>query len=375
MGLVTGLGGLASIVTGVFAGVIADRVNRRVLLMVCDTARCVLYALIPLAWLASPQVWLVYVVVPLAGVFSMLFQVTYVTVVPAIVPPGQITKANGRLYGSYAVAEVGGPMLAGVVSGLYGPSAAIAVDAASFAVSAAGVMAIRLSTARPGTSAVRPEPNGTGARQGVSRDFLSGARFLWGHPVLRPLTVLLSFLTLLTYGVDDVIVYHLKHDLGHPDRTVGYVLAAGTTGTIVAAFLVPYIRRRLGFGVSWIGAYALAGTCVACLGLSARVPVIAMFSTALLFGTGVAAICSMSLRQEVTPGHLLGRVTSAFWTIHTALGPPGAAALTMVTARYGMTPVCVVTGAAIVVIALSGTLTAVFQARPERPAGELAGTS
>ncbi|MGH3387623.1 MAG: MFS transporter [Actinomadura sp.] len=347
MGVVTGLTGVSSIVTCVFAGMVADRVNRRRLLMSCDVARCVLFALIPLVWLVSPQLWLVYLVVPLAGVFSMLFQVTYVTVVPALVPSDQITKANGHLYGSYAVAGVGGPMVAGVVSGLFGPSVAIAVDAASFAASAVGILLVRVAH----TPAEHP------GRRAVLRDFLSGARFLWSHPVLRPLTVLLSLLTFLTYGLNDLIIYHLKHDLGQPDSTVGYVLAAGTGGTFVAALLVPYVRRRLGFGVSWIGAFALAGVAVAGLGPATSVPVVGGLATALLFGTGVAGICSMSLRQEVTPGHLLGRVTSAFWTIHSALGPPGAAVLTLAAAAYGMTPVALTAGVAILVIALSGALT------------------
>jgi Na+/melibiose symporter-like transporter len=350
MGVVTGLTGVSSIVTCVFAGMVADRVNRRRLLMSCDVARCALFALIPLVWLVSPQLWLVYLVVPLAGVFSMLFQVTYVTVVPALVPADQITRANGHLYGSYAVAGVGGPMVAGVVSGLFGPSVAIAVDAASFAASAVGIMIVRVAHA----------PAEHSGRRAVLRDFLSGARFLWSHRVLRPLTVLLSLLTFLTYGLNDLIIFHLKHDLGQPDRTVGYVLAAGTGGTFVAALLVPYVRRRLGFGVSWIGAFALAGLAVAGLGPATSVPVVGGLATALLFGTGVAGICSMSLRQEVTPGHLLGRVTSAFWTIHSALGPPGAAVLTLAAAAYGMTPVALAAGAAILVIALSGALTPIL---------------
>jgi len=317
--------------------------------MGCDVARCVLFALIPLVWLVSPQLWLVYLVVPLAGVFSMLFQVTYVTVVPALVPADQITRANGHLYGSYAVAGVGGPMVAGVVSGLFGPSVAIAVDAASFAASAAGILLVRVVHAPSGATG-----------HSVLRDFLSGARFLWGHRVLRPLTALLALLTFLTYGLNDLIIFHLKHDLGQPDRTVGYVLAAGTGGTFVAALLVPHVRRRLGFGVAWIGAFALAGVAVAGLGPATSVPVVGGLATALLFGTGIAGICSMSLRQEVTPGHLLGRVTSAFWTIHSALGPPGAAVLTLAAAAYGMTPVALVAGAAILVIALSGALTPIL---------------
>lgn len=116
MGVVTGLTGVASIVTGLFAGVIADRFDRKMLLVVGDSARCLLYALIPLVWLFAAPVWLIYTVVPVVGVFSMLFQVTYVTVVPALVAPDQIARANGHLFATYAVAGVAGPALAGFVA-------------------------------------------------------------------------------------------------------------------------------------------------------------------------------------------------------------------------------------------------------------------
>ncbi|GII81283.1 MFS transporter [Sphaerisporangium rufum] len=362
MGLITGSVGVASIVAGVFAGYITDRVNRRALLIACDAARCLLYGLIAIVWVFSPQVWLLYLAVPLAGAFAMQFQVTHVTMVPSLVEQGQITRANGHLYASYAVAGVAGPMLAGLLSGAFGPSAALAVDAGTFAVSAAGVLLIR----------TRPLPaQPAAARARLGRDLLAGVGFLWRHRMLRSLTVLLALLTFITYGMTDLIVYYLKHDLGRPDGTVGYVLAAGTVGTLVASVTVDRTRGRLGFGVSWIGAWALCGVAIAGLGMSTAVPLIAAFTFGQLLCTGVAGICSMSFRQEVTPSHLLGRVTSAFWTLHSALGPLGAAVLAGAAAGHGVTPVLLVAGAACAVIALSATLT------PIRPAGaaELAGES
>ncbi len=382
MGVVTALAGAASTVTGVFAGVVTDRVDRRALLLVCDVARCLLYAVIPLAWLFSPQTWLLYVVVPLAGAFSMLFQVAYVAVVPRLVAPGQITKANGHLYGTYAVASVGGSMLAGVLSGLWGPAAAIAIDAGSFALSALGISLLRLRPAAvsPSTSAdgaleaeaTRREAEGVSGRRAALREFAAGARFLWGHPVLRSLTVLLSMLTFLTFGLPDLLVYYLKHDLAQPDGSVGYVLAFATVGSLGAAVVVAPARRLLGFGLCWIGAYAVAGVAVAGVGLATGVPVVAALATILLFCTGVAGICSMSLRQEVTPDHLLGRVTSAFWTLHSALGPVGAAVLTAGAAHYGVTATCLVIGVACLLIAMAGLLTPIRRPRPETLAGEAA---
>ncbi|WP_067129443.1 MFS transporter [Microtetraspora malaysiensis] len=350
MGLLTGLSGVASVITGLFAGVVADRLDRRTVLIVCDVARAVLYGLIPIVWLFAPQVWLLYVIVPLGAVFGMTFQVTYVTVVPALVDPDRITEANGRLSASYAVAGVAGPVLAGVVAGAFGPSIAIGVDAASFAVSALGLCL------------VRPRPRGdrgpAPAMSGLA-GFLDGVRFLWRHPVLRSLTVLLSFIIFVTTGLTDITIYHLKEDLGQTDAAVGTVLAVASAGTIAASALVGRARRRFGFGPCWIGAQTLGGVAVISLGMAGHVTVVAVMMTAFLFATTIAGICSMSLRQEVTPDHLLGRVTSAFWTVHYALGPVGAAVLTAAAEGYGASAVYLAAGAGCLLVAGAAAFTPV----------------
>jgi MFS family permease len=364
MGLLTGVAGAASMVTGTFAGAIADRVDRRTLLIVCDLARAALYAVIPLCWLVSPQVWLLYAVVPLAAGFGLVFQVGYVTAVPNLVASDHITAANGRLFATQAAAGVAGPLLAGLVSGALGPAAAIGIDAASFAVSAVGLAFVRLRTTA-GAWALT-EANAAVSRWAPWRDFVAGARFLWRHPVLKTLTVLLSFFVFLSIGLTDIIIYYLKADLGRGDGVVGYVLAIAAMGTVAGSAFVAPLRRTLGFGTCWIGCHVMFGVTIGAVGLTRAVPLVAALAMAAMFFLSVAAICSMSLRQEVTPDHLLGRVTSTFWTIQRVLSPLGAALLTAATARVGVPPVLLGAGTACVLIGAVAVFTPIRMARPER---------
>ena len=154
MGLLTGAAGAATVVAGIFAGVLADRLDRLILMAGCDLGRMLLYGLIPLVWSVHPEVWLLYVILPVCSALGMVFQVGYVTVVPALSGPGRITEANGLLYGASSTAAIAGPLLAGLVSAALGPAGAVAVDAVSFAASAAGVLLIRrsLSVSRPDTA-------------------------------------------------------------------------------------------------------------------------------------------------------------------------------------------------------------------------------
>lgn len=382
MGLLTGLASAASVAAGVFAGVLADRLDRRRLLIWCDLARMALYGIVPVAWAFGPKIWLLYVILPAAEAIGMVFQVTYVTVVRTLVEPSRITEANGRLGATSAAAGIGGPLLAGVVAGWAGPTAAIAVNAASFGISALGVVMIRFgrrTTASQPAPPAPPSPEASAARgvqqagespedqeaRGPWREMLAGARFLWRQPVLRALTVLLSFFIFLTLGLTDVLIYHLKHDLGQPDRAVGAVLAVAALGTVAGSLLVGPVRRRLGFGASWIGAIAVAGLAVVGLGTSGGVPAVAVAAAVYLGCVSVAGIASMSLRQQVTPDHLLGRVTSAFWTIHFSLGPAGAAVLTWGAQRHGVAVVCLLAGAACLLIAFAAFFTPIRQPNPE----------
>ncbi len=351
MGLLTGA---AAIATGFFAGAIADRVDRRSLLIVCDVARALLYGVIPLVGASGGRVWVLYLVVPVAAAFAMMFQVGYVTAVPNLVGPGQITEANGRLFASQAAAGVGGMLLAGLVSGLSGPSTAVAVTAAGFAVSAVGLAFVRLRKSTYVAERLNPW-----------RDFKVGLGFLWRHPVLRALTVLLCFFIFVQIGLTDLFIFYLKSDLGQPDKVVGYVLAATTVGTVAGSLLVGRLRRTLGFGVCWIGSHVLLGLAVMLTGITRSVPGVAILVTIYVLFLSVAGICSMTLRQEITPDHLLGRVTSTFWTIQRALSPLGAAALTAAAGQVGVTQVLVWTGITCVLIGLTGLFTPVRFARPE----------
>jgi MFS family permease len=358
MGLLTGVAGAASVCAGMAAGVLVDRLDRRALLICCDLARMALYGLIPLAWAFGPQVWLLYLVLPACEAIGMVFQVTYVTAVRNLVDADRITEANGLLFASAAAAGVAGPLLAGLVAGLLGPAAAVAFDAASFALSAASAFLIRLRGQDRAEAAPR--------RERPWPEFIAGARFLWRHPVLRSLTAVLSFYIFLTFGLTSVLIYYLRHDLGQSYAVVGVVLAVAAAGPVAGSMLVARLRRKIGFGASWIVPVALGGVAIACIGVTRAIPVIAALAATYLACESVSGTCSMSLRQEVTPDHLLGRVTSAFWTVHFAPGPVGAVLLGWAAGRYGVGPVLVTVGAGCALLAAIALFTPIRLAAPER---------
>ncbi|QBD75374.1 MFS transporter [Ktedonosporobacter rubrisoli] len=366
MGIVTGIFGIGQVITGFFAGPLVDRLDRRKLMIFCDTLRMLLYLAIPLWWhFVGPQLWLIYVITALGACLGMIFQVAYITAVANLVDRDQLTEANGRLQATQAIAFVTGPIIAGLISGRFGPTTAISIDALSFGISALSLYFIHL---RPAELAALPASEPGGRSQNFKQEFLAGISFLWRQPTLRAIAILLALLTILTSGTIDLFMFHLKHDLGQSDDIVGYVFGAASVGAIFSGLLASSIRRRFGFGVSWLGGFLVMSIALTLFSVSNNLWLIALFATCYSLGGSMASVVSVSLRQEITPDHLLGRVTSAFWTISLAPGPLGAAIFTALASYIGVSSVTLLTGGLCLLVVSSGFFLPVRQRHPERAA-------
>ena len=360
MGLLTSVMAVGSLSMGLVGGAVVDRFDRRRLLIACDVARLLLFAAVPVCWAIEPQVWLLFGVAGVGSVFGQLFQITYITAVPNIVGRERVAEANGKLQATASLASIGGPALAGLIASTVGVTAAIAIDAATFGVSALGLLAVRLTRVAPTASVDRP-----GLGRDLRTGFVTGARFLWRHPVLRVLTIFLTITTFVTLGLTDVIIYQVRHGLGQGENVVGYVMAAAGAGTCLSAVMSAWLRRRFGFGACWLTAMSLCGAASVVLALSRDVLVIGAAVFVFWFGLMLAAICSMSLRQLITPDPLLGRVTAAFWTIHHSLAPLGAALLTAAAERFGASGPLLAVAVIYLVVVAAAAFTPIRGRNPE----------
>ncbi|MHB8647023.1 MAG: MFS transporter [Thermomicrobiales bacterium] len=361
MGRVTATVGVAMLIAGVVAGPIADHVDRRRFMILCDLARMVVYAAIPLGWrIAGPQRWLIFFTAGFGAFFGMCFSVTYITAIANLVDRDQVTDANGRLQVSAAVASMIGPALAGVIATRFDPAAALGIDSLSFALSAGSLACIRLRKAEA--------PRSDGPPIGRIGELLAGVRFLWQQPVLRALTWMIAGFSFLTMGGLDLFIFHLKHDLGQSDRAVGLVFGVASSGAIVGGLLAAPARRRWGFAVCYLGSAIVEGVILAAIGLAPTVAFMLLLAVGFLFLEILKGVNSIAVRQQVTPDHLLGRVTAAFWTINSAPGPIGAALFTALAASIGAPIVLLLIGAGFTAIALLGLRTPARARYPERVA-------
>jgi MFS family permease len=253
-------------VFGLLAGAVADRVDRRRIMVTCDLASACLLGLIPLAahlhLLTGP---LVYAAALGAGVAFVWFDAANFGALPALVGRDQLTSANAILFATSTVVEIAGPTLGGVLAALLGPATAIAVDAASYPGSAVLLSLIPRAFAR--TSRPSEGPSTSRLAHRIITDIRQGLRFLWRQRLVRTLTLLV--LWELTYTMVTVNTITIRQ-LVTPDHLQGRVNATG---------------RLLGWGLGWPLGAALGGV-IANL-TSVRVPYLVMAAVVLVV-TGAA---------------------------------------------------------------------------------------
>jgi MFS family permease len=349
MGLVTGAIGAARLVAGFFAGALADRVDRRRLMLACDLGRAIAFGAIPAVfWLSGPALWVIYAAGVGGSLLAAPFSAANVAAIANLVDRDQLADANGRIQGIGAVMFLVGPALAGLVSQRMGPASTMAVDAASFIASAASLALLRLRRAKTERPA---EPESRAA------ELFAGVRFLLDHPVLKALLVLSTTTSFVTAAGIDLYVFHLKRDLGQSDDAVGFVFGAASIGAITAAVMTPALRRRFGFPGLYFGGNAALAASVATIGLVGNVVAVGAVATIFSYAQMLAGINGISLRQEVTPDHLMGRTSSAFWTLTAAPAPLGAAIGSALAAKTGAPAMLVAMGVAIAILTGIGLLT------------------
>jgi MFS family permease len=292
------------LVFGLPAGAWVDRWPRRALMVSTDVLRGLLLASVPVAWavgmLTLAQLYLVAFGV---GSLSVLFDVVSLTVLPALVPRGQIAAANGRLEAARAVAQTSGPGVGGVLVQVLTAPLAVAVDAVSYLVS--GVLLRGLPPV--------PAPQRPADREPLLRQVTAGLAFCLRHRYIRPLALGAAWMNLWVEAFLAILVTYAVRDLGLSAATAGLVLAGSNVGYLLGSLLVPLLNRTWGVGRSIVlGAALQVGFVVATLartGLPAVWLTIGLAISAA--GTGIWNVDAVSLRQATTPAPMLARMNAS----------------------------------------------------------------
>lgn len=308
-------------------GLWADRSSRRRLMVGCEVLRALSLLGLLVAVLAGQ---LSFSLLALLGFFGAVGTVGYSVAAPALLPelvaPEALARANGRLELARSAAFAAGPALAGALVAWAGASAAFVL--ATLLSASAVALLLRLHEP-PRTPAAPRHP---------LLELREGAALVWQHTLLRPILLTAVAWNIAWFVLQAAYVPYAMRALGMDASAVGLTLACYGAGMVAGALLAPRVVAGLSFGHAILLGPLVSVAAMATMVATLRWPQAALAAASfLLFGFGpiVWTITSTTLRQTVTPGALLGRVSAMFLTVNMGARPLGAALGGLVGAHWG----------------------------------------
>src|SRR4051794_21523906 len=297
------------VVASLLGGAIADRIERRQLMLAGQTVTLLAASGLAIAaFSGDPPVIVVFLLAGALAGGSTIDNVTRSAIIPALAKD-RLRAALSINYGLYQVAAVVGPGLGGLMIAAFGVASAYTAEAVGF------VVMIGVPLALP---KLRPVPSGT-EQPPILRSIAEGLRF-----VRRNHALMGSFaadLVAMTFGMPRALFAVLSLTVYHAGASgTGLLYAAVSAGATVAALTTGWVEHARRLGRIVIGAVAVWGLAIAGAGLMPSLwPAAALLAVAGA-ADSISAVCRSIINQTVTPEHLRGRMSATFMLVVTS-GP------------------------------------------------------
>jgi predicted MFS family arabinose efflux permease len=352
-----------TVIVGFLGGVLIDRWRLRATLIGADLLRAVAFGY--LAWVSSSpplpgsgeDLTSVFAVAFVAGTLAAFFNGALFAAVPRLVSRDRLASANGRLASTLNIATVLGPAAAGVLISAVGFWLTFAINSLTFVVSALCI------------AAVGPIPEAE--HHSIGRSYLSetmsGILHLWRSPVLRTATVAVATVNLVTGFIEGTLVITFDLVGAGAEWQQGVLFALMGGGALLGSLLAPIMISRLGNGRTLALGVVVFGTLFTAFTQSSY-GIAAFVSIALSFvGFQMVAVAYVTMRQLLTPDHLLGRVATVSRAIAWSTLPVGALVGASLSDTYGFMPF--IRGAPVAILAVGLVLmtTVVWRTRQVAP--------
>lgn len=321
LAIVAMLGGIAGF-TGILAGPLLDRWDRRRTMIWSDVVRLVLSGVLGILAVTSQLGFSALVALTLLlRVAGALFLPSEMALVPKIVSEQELGSANGTVQAIGAAANLGGTGFAGVLLGMLGPGGLFLLNAASFAASVLSLGFMR----------VEGEPvnrTGTSRTGGALQQFISEMREGWqvirSHPALRRFITVSLLLNFASASVTFLDVAWVQQVLHAGAVAYGLLNAALVAGVIVGSLLASVLVRRFGELRVITAGIVLSGLALVAFALLPYLWCDLALFTLLGVSLGALEPTALTAVQRATPAHVMGRVMGALMTMGSLAVPLGA---------------------------------------------------
>lgn len=306
VGITLALRTLPHLLFGPLGGMLADRCDKKKVMVVCDFARAAI-ALCFLLVSSAADTWLVYCGTFLLVVFSSLYNPSRLSILPQIVKRDELASANALDESVYGVVMAVGSMIGGIFIALWGADVAFVFNSLSFVLS--GVLISRLAVGLP----EREERAETVAATSY-RDVLT---FVWKQPIVRPI-LLLTTLWPVGGGIVNVLISVYAFQVFHAgDMGIGLLYGAIGLGFIAGGMAASRFTNRPYKIAS--ASLAIEGFALLLTSFSPSIYVTALFYALSTIAGGMGNASLRTLLMEHVPGHTQGRVFALEATVSNVL--------------------------------------------------------
>ena len=286
-------------------GVLADRINRRLLLITGDSVSSALALLLAIIVSTSTHtVWLIFVVAFLLSCVDPIYHPAFQSFIPDVSPKEKLAQANSWMQTGDNAMGLLGPVIAGAAISLFGYQTTIYLDAITFAISAGSILLIRY---RPHFVVKK-----SGKRlSGVIEDMREAGEYIFRRDrILLAGSLTFTGTNFAIWLIQANFVFYLTTYRHLSPSIIGIVFGAQGIGSVLGSALAPRIIRRIPPGRTIILSTAAAGICTASLIVLRQVAEITVV-WGVLAGLGAINVVSwFSLRQQIVPPYILGRVVA-----------------------------------------------------------------
>jgi len=290
-----------TLVVGLWAGVLVDRLNRKTILVASDLARAILVALIPS--LIHVSMALVYLDLFLVSSATAFFRPALFGIIPSVVGKRELMPANSFFSAMDSGTEIFGPALAGILAFRYGYAPLLYIDAVTYVVSALCALAMT----------IRPMQRGAEARRvsTLTGELVDGLRYIRRDSLQWGLFMLIFPAYLVGSGLNSLQTPLAKGAVGITDAQFGTFNSIWGVGFTVASLILGWFGARLRKSLIILGGFFLAFLATGLMGLSRSFESLMMTAFAVGFANTLYYVGLTTVLMEHTPAHLIGRVASS----------------------------------------------------------------
>ena len=290
-----------TVLASLFAGVIADKFNRRkVVLMTQGTMGLVALLLGLFTFSGKIELWLIYLLLMIQATAYVFDLPARYSITPNIVPIKALSNALSVEFIAIQIGALIGPILSGALINQFGQSAAYLAASLLFSVMLVALLLM---------GEVPQERLETTQKQVDWAAIKDGISFTFKHPLIFP-SMLLDFLATLLTRADSLMPYFARDVLGLNAAQYGWLSAASAMGASSAALILTQIRQIRRQGGLLLGSVAMIGIAAVVFGTSRSFPISMLALIVAGASDSVSSIIRSTIRQLNTPDKLRGRMTS-----------------------------------------------------------------